>query len=175
MSTKGAHSGMSGMCGSKRPMSARPMKMASIQHVSMAAKRKGRSISPRLGVCANSVVRIDKRCCLRLVAAFARGIFWLSALSSGCFGGKFIPGSDLCSHLITQEAMELGKAPTVKASLSFTMAHPGSLSNVGQIFKNQGTAKASILYDALRKHVVVISALPKGNSRLRERNNHMQR
>jgi hypothetical protein len=66
---------------------------------------------------------------------------------------------------ITQEAMELGKAPTVKASLSFTMAHPGSLSNVGQIFKNQGTAKASILYDALRKHVVVISALPKQFSR----------
>ena len=90
---------MSGTCDSKRPMSARPMKMASIQHVSMAAKRKGRSISPRLGVCANSVVRIDKRCCLRLLAAFARGISWLSALSSGCFGGKFIPGSDACSHL----------------------------------------------------------------------------
>src|SRR5436305_7619102 len=100
MSTKGAHSGMSGACDSKRPMSARPMKMASIQHVSMAAKRKGRSISPRLGVCANSVVRIDKRCCLRLLAAFARGISWLSALSCGCFGGKFIPGSDACSHLL---------------------------------------------------------------------------
>src|SRR2546421_12199245 len=99
MSTKGAHSGMSGACDSKRPMSARPMKMESIQHVSMAAKRKGRSISPRLGVCANSVVRIDKRCCLRFLAAFARGISWLSALSSGCFGGKFIPGSDACSHL----------------------------------------------------------------------------
>lgn len=98
MSTKGAHSGISGACDSKRPISARPMKMASIQHVSMAAKRKGRSISPRLGACANSVVRIDNRCCLRLLAASARGISWLSALSSGCFGGKFIPGPDACSH-----------------------------------------------------------------------------
>lgn len=66
---------------------------------------------------------------------------------------------------IPEEAMQLGKAPTVQASLSFPMAHLGSLSNVRQIFKNQGTARGSVLDDALREHVVVISALPKQFSR----------
>ena len=61
---------------------------------------------------------------------------------------------------VGKEGMQLGKTPTMEASLPFTMAHLGSLSNVRQVLKHNGRTALSVLDNALRKHVVMVTSLP---------------
>ena len=66
-----------------------------------------------------------------------------------------------CLCFIAKEAVELSKAPGVHTALSLTFAMGDTLSNIGQILKNDGTARSGILDYALGEDMVVVSSLPK--------------
>jgi hypothetical protein len=63
--------------------------------------------------------------------------------------------------LVGQETMELCKAPTMQASfglqlLAGTTSDLGGTTNVGQVLKHNGTARASMLNNAFRKDMVAV-------------------
>ncbi len=64
---------------------------------------------------------------------------------------------------VGQEGMELGKAPTVQAALGIMLlarADLTALSDVLEVLNDNGAARGSMLNNALRKHVVMVSTLP---------------
>jgi hypothetical protein len=67
--------------------------------------------------------------------------------------------SFLC--LVEQEAMELGKTPTMQPPLTLSMSQLGSLTNVGQVLNHNGTTWGSMLHNAFGKHMIMVSSLPK--------------
>src|SRR5258706_6810924 len=89
-----------------------------------------------------------------LVATLAAGL-------RGMPGVYFDDLDTLFLSFVGEEPMELGKAPRVKSALPLCMSQLGSLTDVGQILKDNRTAWGSMLHNAFRKHVVVIFALPK--------------
>jgi hypothetical protein len=63
---------------------------------------------------------------------------------------------------VGEEAMELGKAPTMEPTLILGMLlHGGPVSNTGQVLKHDGCALWCVLHNALGDNMIVISALPK--------------
>ncbi len=70
-----------------------------------------------------------------------------------------------CLGFVGQEAMQLGKRPAMQAAFvhHVLLAAPdlGSLTNVGEVFQNNGTARCSVVDKAFGEDMVVISSLPK--------------
>lgn len=63
---------------------------------------------------------------------------------------------------VGEEAMELGKAPTMEPTLILGMLlHGGPVSNIRQVLKHDGCALWCVLHNALGDNMIVISALPK--------------
>src|SRR5205807_633221 len=62
------------------------MKMASSQHVSIAANRKGRRRSPSVGFASVSLIRKYQKDWRRCCVASVRVFFWLLRPSFGCSG-----------------------------------------------------------------------------------------
>src|SRR5947209_10857681 len=69
-------------------------------------------------------------------------------------------------RFVVDEAKQLGKCPTVQASLGFHVlvvfatSDLGTLPNVGQVLQDNGTARGSTLYDAFAQDMIVIFSLP---------------
>src|SRR5437879_6353314 len=76
-------------------------------------------------------------------------------------GVNFDHGYPFGLCLVGGESQELGKAPTVHPSLSFALTVRDVLANVGEVLKHQGTAWHRVLDHAFRKHMVMVSSLPK--------------
>ena len=63
---------------------------------------------------------------------------------------------------VSEEALELGKAPTMEPTLILgLLLHGGPVSDVRQVLKHDGCAWCCVLHNALGKHMIVVSALPK--------------
>jgi hypothetical protein len=86
---------------------------------------------------------------------------------AGISGVNLDHADTICLGFVLDKRVQLGKAPTMQASFVLTMpvlfpsAHLGRLSNVLEVFKYDGTARSSMLYNAFGEHVVMISASPK--------------
>jgi len=72
-----------------------------------------------------------------------------------------------CLSFIGQETMELSKAPTMEASLLvhvlvlLAASDLRGLPNVGEVFQNNRAARCSVLDDALREDMIMVTTLPK--------------
>lgn len=75
-------------------------------------------------------------------------------------------GDPLRLRLVLYKAVELRKAPPVQPSFVLGLlvrasAHLGGLSDSGEVFQHDGTARGGVLDDAFREDVIVIFAAPK--------------
>jgi len=64
---------------------------------------------------------------------------------------------------IANKVIQLGKAPAVEVAvsltfLSFARANLGSLTNIGEVLKDDGTARSGVLHDAFREDVITVPA-----------------
>ncbi len=72
-----------------------------------------------------------------------------------------------CLGFVLDKRVQLGKAPAMQASLVinvlvlFASAHLGRFPDVGQVLKDDGTARSGVLNNALTEDVIVIFALAK--------------
>jgi hypothetical protein len=65
---------------------------------------------------------------------------------------------------VREERVELGKAPTMQTSLGIVflaLANLRGVTNVGEVFHNDRTARGGVLDNALREDMIVFSSLPK--------------
>ena len=76
-------------------------------------------------------------------------------------------GHTACFSFVGQEAVKLSKRPRVDTALALDIlsvlasSDLGGLSNVGQVFQNEGRSGGCILHNAFAEDVIVVSSLPK--------------
>ena len=105
----------------------------------------------------------------RLRTTIIAGLIATTGTGLGSMSGVNLDYSDTpCLGFVLDKGVQLGKAPTMQTPLTvalltvfFTSPQLGSIPNVLEVFKDNGTARGGMLHDALGEDVIVVFAPPK--------------